>query len=50
MKLQELLARVPDARLHGDPNLLLTGLAYHSERVSPGQIFFAIRGWPGFWA
>lgn len=45
MMLQELLARVPGARLHGDPNLLVTGLAYHSQRVTPGQMFFAIRGW-----
>ena len=45
MKLQELLTRVADARLHGDPNLFVTGLEYHSRRVTPGQMFFAIRGW-----
>jgi len=45
MILQELLAGIPDARLHGDPNLLVAGLAYHSQRVTPGQMFFAIRGW-----
>ena len=45
MKLQELLTRVADARLHGDPNLFVTGLEYHSQRVTPGQMFFAIRGW-----
>ena len=45
MKLQELLARLPEARLCGDPNLLVTDLAYHSKRIDPGQMFFAIRGW-----
>ncbi len=45
MRLQELLARLPEARLRGDPNLLVTGLEYHSKRTGPGQMFFAIRGW-----
>ncbi len=45
MKLQSLLTRLADARLHGNPDLAVTGLEYHSQRVIPGQMFFAIRGW-----
>jgi len=45
MKLGELLARISDARVHGDLDLLVSGLQYHSGRVAPGNVFFAIRGW-----
>ena len=45
MILQQLFAGVADARLDGNPNCSVTGLAYHSQRVTPGDIFFAIRGW-----
>ena len=44
MILQQLFEPVPEARIFGNPNLRATGLAYHSQRVSPGEVFFAIRG------
>ena len=45
MILQELFVRVSGARFQGAPNLFVTGLAYHSQRVAPGHAFFAIHGW-----
>ena len=44
MILQQLFERISDAHIHGDPNLSVTGLEYHSQRVAPGQVFFAIHG------
>ncbi|MCH8267578.1 MAG: UDP-N-acetylmuramoyl-L-alanyl-D-glutamate--2,6-diaminopimelate ligase [Acidobacteria bacterium] len=44
MNLQELFQPVSGARIFGDRELPVTGLEYHSRRVSPGQVFFAIRG------
>ncbi len=44
MNLQELFQPVSGVRIFGDRELPVTGLEYHSRRVSPGQIFFAIRG------
>ena len=44
MNLQELFQPVSGARIFGDRELPVTGLGYHSRRVSPGQVFFAIRG------
>ena len=45
MTLQQLFAGIAEARLDGDPACSVTGLAYHSQRIAPGEIFFAIRGW-----
>jgi UDP-N-acetylmuramoyl-L-alanyl-D-glutamate--2,6-diaminopimelate ligase len=42
--LGELLRRVPEARLQGDPSLPVTEVTYDSRRVSPGGLFVAIRG------
>ena len=44
MTLGELLRRVPEARLQGDPSLPVTEVTYDSRRVSPGGLFVAIRG------
>ncbi|HVD77797.1 MAG TPA: UDP-N-acetylmuramoyl-L-alanyl-D-glutamate--2,6-diaminopimelate ligase [Vicinamibacteria bacterium] len=44
MTLGELLRRVPEARLQGDPSLPVTDVTYDSRRVSPGSLFVAIRG------
>jgi len=42
--LGELLRRVPEARLQGDPSLPVTEVTYDSRRISPGGLFVAIRG------
>jgi UDP-N-acetylmuramoyl-L-alanyl-D-glutamate--2,6-diaminopimelate ligase len=42
--LGELLRRVPQARLEGDPSLPVTEVHYDSRRISPGGLFVAIRG------
>ena len=44
MTLGELLRRVPEARLQGDPSLPVTEVTYDSRRISPGGLFVAIRG------
>jgi UDP-N-acetylmuramoyl-L-alanyl-D-glutamate--2,6-diaminopimelate ligase len=44
VRLGELLRRVPQARLQGDPSLPVTEVAYDSRRISPGGLFVAIRG------
>ncbi|MBI4459064.1 MAG: UDP-N-acetylmuramoyl-L-alanyl-D-glutamate--2,6-diaminopimelate ligase [Acidobacteria bacterium] len=45
MTLEQLFIRVPEARFFSDPGLAVQGLEYHSRRVLPGYVFFAIRGW-----
>jgi UDP-N-acetylmuramoyl-L-alanyl-D-glutamate--2,6-diaminopimelate ligase len=45
MTLQQLFAGIAEARLDGDRTRSVTGLAYHSQRVAPGEIFFAVQGW-----
>ncbi|MBI3895267.1 MAG: UDP-N-acetylmuramoyl-L-alanyl-D-glutamate--2,6-diaminopimelate ligase [Acidobacteria bacterium] len=45
MTLEQLFERVPEARFFSDPEQVIQGLEYHSQRISPGQVFFAIRGW-----
>jgi UDP-N-acetylmuramyl-tripeptide synthetase len=42
--LGELLRRVPQARLEGEPTLPVTEVTYDSRRVVPGGLFVAIRG------
>ncbi len=44
MNLQEFFQPVSGVRIFGNRELPVTGLEYHSRRVSPGQVFFAIRG------
>lgn len=43
-KLRELLEDVP-ARIRGDAGITVTGVAYRSDQVRPGDVFFCI---PGF--
>lgn len=45
MILQQLFEGISGAHIYGEPGLAVTGLEYHSQRVTPGQVFFAIRGW-----
>jgi UDP-N-acetylmuramyl-tripeptide synthetase len=42
--LGELLRRVPEARLQGDPSLPVTEVTYDSRQLAPGSLFVAIRG------
>jgi UDP-N-acetylmuramyl-tripeptide synthetase len=42
--LERLLAEVPEARLQGDPQTRIEGIAYDSRRVKPGDLFVAIKG------
>ena len=44
MTLGELLRRVPEARLQGDPSLPVTDVTYDSRRITPGSLFVAIHG------
>ena len=45
MILQQLFDEISGAHIYGDPRLAVTGLEYHSQRVTSGQVFFAIHGW-----
>jgi UDP-N-acetylmuramoyl-L-alanyl-D-glutamate--2,6-diaminopimelate ligase len=42
--LGELLRRVPQAHLEGEPSLPVTEVTYDSRRIGPGGLFVAIRG------
>ena len=44
MKLQDLLARLPGAELHGDPALEVADVTHDSRRAGPGSLFVAIGG------
>ena len=44
MLVEELLARIPDAKLLGDPRTRIEGVAYDSRRVKPGELFVAVKG------
>ncbi len=44
MRLADLLAAFPSATLVGAPDREVTGLAYHSQQVRPGDLFAALRG------
>jgi UDP-N-acetylmuramoyl-L-alanyl-D-glutamate--2,6-diaminopimelate ligase len=44
MKLQELLARLPDARLTGDGSVEVSEVTHDSRRASNGALFVAIHG------
>jgi UDP-N-acetylmuramoyl-L-alanyl-D-glutamate--2,6-diaminopimelate ligase len=44
MRLDELAAAFPGARVVGDPSLEVTDLAYDSRKVEPGTLFFCVVG------
>jgi len=44
MKLRDLVSRLPDKVILGDPFVEVTGLAYHSQEVKEGCLFAAMRG------
>ncbi|MBP1717293.1 MAG: UDP-N-acetylmuramoyl-L-alanyl-D-glutamate--2,6-d iaminopimelate ligase [Deltaproteobacteria bacterium] len=44
MKLRDLVSRLPDKVVLGDPLVEVTGLAYHSREVKEGDLFAALRG------
>jgi UDP-N-acetylmuramoyl-L-alanyl-D-glutamate--2,6-diaminopimelate ligase len=44
MNLRELVSRLPDKIVLGDPFVEVTGLAYHSREVKEGNLFAAMRG------
>lgn len=48
MKLRELAALIPNAVVRGDADIEITGIANHSQRVAPGDLFVCISGIPGF--
>lgn len=48
MKLQELVALIPNAILQGDAEVEITGITNHSRRVAPGDLFVCISGIPGY--
>lgn len=48
MKLRELADLLPSAVVQGDTEVECTGIANHSRRVSPGDLFVCISGIPGY--
>jgi UDP-N-acetylmuramoyl-L-alanyl-D-glutamate--2,6-diaminopimelate ligase len=44
MKLEELVRGVPGATLEGSGDVDITGIAYDSRRVKPGDLFVAVEG------
>jgi UDP-N-acetylmuramoyl-L-alanyl-D-glutamate--2,6-diaminopimelate ligase len=44
MRLHDLLAGLPDARVSGQADIEITSIAYDSRAVRPGGLFVAIRG------
>lgn len=42
--LRSLAAAVPNARLHGNPDMVVTGIEYDSRMVTAGTLFAALRG------
>ncbi len=44
MKLQQLAQGVPEAKLEGEGEVEVTGIAYDSRRVKPGDLFVAVEG------
>ena len=44
MKLQELLRGLDPLELQASPETEITGIAYDSRAVQPGNLFVAIRG------
>jgi UDP-N-acetylmuramoyl-L-alanyl-D-glutamate--2,6-diaminopimelate ligase len=44
VRLDELVAHLPGAELHGDPAVEIEAVVYDSRRAGPGSLFVAIRG------
>src|SRR5215208_4110767 len=44
MRLEELAAGVPGARIVGDGSVEVTDLAYDSRKAGPGTLFFCVPG------
>ncbi len=44
MRLRDLLAEIPSAQVVGNMDTPISGLAYDSRRVRPGDLFVAVRG------
>ena len=44
MKLHELTRGVPGATVEGNGDVEITGIAYDSRRVKPGDLFVAVEG------
>lgn len=44
IKLNNLLKFIRVIKVEGDTSIPVTGLAYHSQRVQPGYIFFCLKG------
>ncbi|MDQ3726128.1 MAG: UDP-N-acetylmuramoyl-L-alanyl-D-glutamate--2,6-diaminopimelate ligase [Actinomycetota bacterium] len=44
MRLEELVAELPGARVVGDPDVEIAELAYDSRKASPGTLFFCVVG------
>ena len=44
MTLRELLEKLPDSEIHGDPSVRISSLTCDSRAVQPGSLFFALRG------
>ncbi len=44
MLLEEIIARIPDARFAGDPRVPITGITCDSRTVRSGSLFVAIKG------
>lgn len=44
MKLRELVAVLPDARVVGDADVEVRGIAHDSRKVIPGEVFVCLRG------
>ena len=45
MKLKELLQGITVLECTADPELEISGLAYDSRQVEPGQVFVAVTGY-----
>jgi UDP-N-acetylmuramoyl-L-alanyl-D-glutamate--2,6-diaminopimelate ligase len=48
MKLRDLAKRIPNGHIQGDTEIEITGIANHSRRVAPGDLFVCIPGIPGY--
>jgi UDP-N-acetylmuramoyl-L-alanyl-D-glutamate--2,6-diaminopimelate ligase len=44
MKLSDVLANVPGAKVHGNPEEIIRGISYSSKTVQPGDLFAALKG------
>lgn len=44
IKLEKLVGCLREYNIHGDPSVEITGIAYDSRKVKPGDLFVAVRG------